>query len=510
MHNRQRRGIPEQGVVRTTIDLALQQQIELLLSSHVQLLAGRNVTNAGALVLDNEDGAVLVMVGSADYFDEAHQGQVNACLSLRQPGSTIKPFTYGLALERGRTAADILPDLETHAVTAGGDFRVHNYDRMFHGPVRLRVALACSYNVPAVRVLEELGTDLLLAKLREAGFLSLSRPASHYGLGLTLGNGEVSLLELSRAYCALASGGKLRQEKVLLAEPRKDEGVQLFSPQVAYLLTHILADREARMPAFGEGNALELPFPCAAKTGTSKDYRDNWAVGYTSRYTVGVWVGNFSGEAMQKVAGITGAGVLFRDIMLLLHRNGAPGPFMRPPGLVEKEVCARSGALPGPFCTGTVRELFVAGTEPTRACSVHRPFVVAGQENRVRVYEVWPPQYEHWLVSAGLPPPPEPSTPEPQEAPAAAAAPVITFPDEGDIFARDPVLRPEFQTLELRAVVPRGVVRLSWWVDDVLLCTVGYPFGARWPLVPGTHRLQVTAEAGGQVLVSRPVRITVL
>lgn len=514
--NRKGLRLPEAGTVRTTIDLPLQQKIELLLRSHLGLLADKNVTNAAAVVLDNEDATVLAMVGAADYFDELNHGQVNGCLSLRQPGSTIKPFTYGLALEHGHTAADILPDIETHAATAGGDFRVHNYDRLFHGPVRLRVALACSYNVPAVRVLEELGTELLLAKLRAAGFASLTKPATYYGLGLTLGNGEVSLLELTRAYCALARGGMLRPEKVWLGQQAADSS-RIFSPQVAYLLTHILADREARVEAFGEGNALELPFPCAAKTGTSKDYRDNWAVGYTTRYTVGVWVGNFSGEAMHKVSGISGAGLLFRDIMLLLHRESWPATFVAPPGLTEREICARSGELPGPYCPGTVREVFIAGTEPTRTCAVHQAFVVHHQENgassraELQVYEVWPALYERWMVEAGVPTPPRAWLALRAEASSLKQQlPVITFPDNGDIYKIDPVLRPEYQTLDLEAVFPQGVKTVSWWVNDSLLCTVAHPFRARWRLVPGRHCFQVKAETERGVVASRPVHILVL
>lgn len=515
--NRRRLHLPNSGTVRTTIDVPIQQAIERLVQSHLQLLADKNVTNAAVLVLDNADAGVVAMVGSADYFDEVHRGQVNGCLALRQPGSTIKPFTYGLALERSRTPADILPDIETHAVTAGGDFRVQNYDRIFHGPVRLRVALACSYNVPAVRVLEEIGTEVLLAKLREAGFTSLSKPAVHYGLGLTLGNGEVPLVELTRAYCALANGGVLRRERLLADRPPDPGSARLFSPQVTYLLTHILADRQARMGAFGEGNALELPFPCAAKTGTSKDYRDNWAVGYTSRYTVGVWVGNFSGQAMHEVSGITGAGVLFRDIMLLLHRDAWPEPFPVPPGIVEKVICARSGEMPGPYCPGTVRELFIAGTEPTRVCSVHRPFLSTANKSghahqQVRVYEVWPPPYERWAAGAGLPRPNAGlARPERDKQPMPTReGPTITFPDDGDIYKIDPVLRPEFQTLELDVVVPPGVRRLSWWVDDSLLCTLEHPFRTRWPLSRGRHRFQVKAETSASTLLSRPVHILVL
>ena len=204
------------GRLRTTLDIQVQRTVGLLLAGHVKSLSSEGVTNAAAVVMDHATGEILAWVGSADYFDAVHAGQVNGVLALRQPGSALKPFTYGLALERGLTPATILPDIPTFAYASGGDFTPRNYDKTFHGPVRLRTALACSYNVPTVRVLETMGVELLLYRLHMAGFSSLDKPPQHYGLGLTLGNGEVTLLELTRAYAALARGGVYIPEKILL------------------------------------------------------------------------------------------------------------------------------------------------------------------------------------------------------------------------------------------------------------------------------------------------------
>ena len=476
------------GEVRTSLDWEKQKSVELLAKSHVLQLESENVTNAAAIILDNATGQVLAMVGSADYFDEAHSGQVNGCLALRQPGSALKPFTYGLALERGYTASDILPDIETHAVTEGGDFRVFNYDRTFHGPVRLRTALACSYNVTAVRLLEEFGEDLLLKRLHRAGMQSLDKPPVHYGLGLTLGNGEVTLLELTRAFYALANYGKYTPEIIFPYSCDKTKFRQsIFSPPIAYLLTHILADREARAPAFGTSTALDLPFQCAVKTGTSKDFRDNWAVGYTTDYTVGVWVGNFDGQAMRKVSGISGAGPLFRDIMLLLHRHTYPTPFPRPAGIVERKVCARSGEMPNHFCPGTIQELFITGTEPRDTCTVHWLLDADASVATSKIYEVWPPLYQPWAQSVALPSPPTNQVVEVSGNNESDNSLFITFPDNGDIYKIDPVLRREYQTLALEAVVPEVVDSIAWWIDGEKYCEVERPFSVRWQLEKGEH-----------------------
>jgi len=223
--------------------------------------------------------------------------------------------------------------------------------------------------------------ESLLARLKKLSFDSLNKGAGYYGLGLTLGGGEVTLLELVRAYSTLARSGIFKKEKIFLeindiqgkAKPLpKDSPLRLFSPQVSYVITDILADNDARIPAFGAGSVLSLPFPCAVKTGTSGNFRDNWAIGYTPHYTVGVWVGNFDGRPMQNVSGVSGAGPLLRDIMLLLEKREKRinSNFIIPEGLIEIYVCPRSGMLAGSSCPGRIKEMFIKKTEPREYCNL--------------------------------------------------------------------------------------------------------------------------------------------
>jgi len=365
--------------ILTTLDFELQKDVEILLKNCVQSLKKWGISNAAAVILDNKKGEILSFVGSANFFDSSHSGQVNGIISPRQPGSALKPFTYALALERGMTPATLILDTETRIYSNGIDYIPRNYDRKYHGLVRLREALACSYNVSAVKVLEIIGIESLLHRLKKLGFDSLNKGTDYYGLGLTLGDGEVTLLELTRAYSTLANLGLFKREKIFL-EIKDIQGktnffpeshpIRVFSPQVSYIITDILRDSDARIPAFGEGSCLNLPFPCAVKTGTSGNFRDNWAIGYTPDYTVGVWVGNFDGKPMHNVSGVSGAGPLFRDIMLLLEKKGKMinSDFTIPPGLVEAYVCPRSGMLVGPSCPGKIKEIFVKGTEPKKIC----------------------------------------------------------------------------------------------------------------------------------------------
>ena len=367
--------------IRTTLDFELQKDVEVLVKNCVESLKEWKVTNAAVLVMDNEKGEILSFVGSADFFDSHHSGQVSAVTALRQPGSALKPFTYALALEKGMNPATLILDAQIRISSNGIDYIPRNYDGKFHGLVRLREALACSYNISAIKVLERIGVESLLNRLKKLGFDSLNKGADYYGLGLTLGGGEVTLLELVRAYSALASSGIFKKEKIFLeindiqgkAKPLpQDEPVRLFSPQVSYIITHILADSDARIPAFGEGSVLSLPFACTVKTGTSGNFRDNWAIGYTPHYTVGVWVGNFDGKPMRNVSGVSGAGPLFRDIMLLLEKREKRinSNFVIPEGLIEIYVCPRSGMLAGSSCPGKIKEIFIKGTEPKEVCNL--------------------------------------------------------------------------------------------------------------------------------------------
>ena len=516
--------------IRTTLDRRLQMRVEQLVEGHLAQLAGNHVTNAAVLVLENSSGAVKAWVGSRDFFDEIHQGQVDGVRSLRQPGSAIKPFTYALALEHGFTAAAILADIESLGGEEEGRPVVHNYDEKYHGPVRLRTALACSYNVATVRLLEALGVDLLLERLQRAGFASLQQPAAFYGPGLTLGNGEVTLLELTNAYRAFANGGLLRPIRSVQSDstaaatrleevPAAEEGERIYSRAAAFIIADILSDHHARAPAFGLGGPLHLPFPCAAKTGTTKDFRDNWTVGFTSAYTVGVWVGNFDGQPMEKISGITGAAPLFRDIMLELHAGQDPPPLALPPGLVHAAICPLSGQRPGAACPGRLEEWFIAGTIPAGECRVHRLVAIDRRsglladaatpraEIRNRLFEVWPPEYRAWMAMQHLPLPPEAGPPATTSK---AGRLAIITPTDGDILKIDPVLRREYQTLLLEAVVPEGVREVEWLHGDTTLARVRAPFQLRWPLSPGLHAFRIRTRSGTGWRESAAVRIRVL
>jgi len=480
------------SVIQTTLDYSLQEKIETLLKNHLSLLEKRGITNGAALVLDNATGAILAMAGSKDFFEERSDGQVNGALSLRQPGSTLKPLTYALALEKGMTAATVIDDVPTQFLTLEGNFAPENYDEKFHGPIRLRSALASSYNIPAVAVLQTLGPDLLFQRLKDLEFASLQKSPEFYGVGLTLGNGEVTLLELTRAYSTLAREGLFLKERSIQKCIQKDGRVfsltpdqgqrRIFSTEVAYIITHILADKDARVPTFGYYSPLNFPFPVAAKTGTSKDFRDNWTIGYTPDFTVGVWAGNFDGKPMHNVSGITGAGPLFKDIMLLVSGRSKNHEFREPKNLVHASICPLSGKLPSPQCPGTIDEIFIPGTEPRTAC----PLPHNNGRMTTAALAVNPERY-----SSGV---------------------TVAFPQDGDIFKMDPVLRRNYQSIRLKASVgdPYGTPWIEWWVNDQKIGDCRYPLSLSWNLSPGSYTIRARALLKNGAMDSRPVKILVI
>jgi penicillin-binding protein 1C len=347
------------GRVRTTIDRPLQRFVQAQTQNVIGALERYHVTGGAALVVDNRTGEVLAYVGSPDYFSDEALGRNDGVRALRQPGSSLKPFTYELALERGTIrSTTILPDVAAaYAIPGGKLYEPADYSGRFSGPVRVRYALANSLNVPAVRVLSGLGVEPLLSRLHALGFAHLDRPPAYYGLGLTLGSGEVSLWELVQAYVAMARGGSFLPLH-LMGEPATPRAIG--DPANWALVTDMLADPHARAHSFGLHSVLEMPFPAAVKTGTSSDFRDTWTVGFTRDYTVGVWVGNFDGSPMRGVSGVTGAGPLWNRIMLHLYeRNAEPPPFAPPRGFVRRSICATTGRLASHAtadCAAVVRE----------------------------------------------------------------------------------------------------------------------------------------------------------
>jgi penicillin-binding protein 1C len=323
------------ATTRLSLDAALQQDIEAIVREELDKLSTSNLKHAAVVVLDNDTREILALVSSGDWRDP-NGGQINGALVPRSPGSALKPFTWLLAFEKGGLhPGSIVADIPTRFRTKEGLDAPENYDRTFRGPVTVSEALACSLNVPAMRALNDLGGPSPLHQLLlELGLDTIGPDPAPYGLGLTLGNAPVRLLDLTNAYATLAEGG-IRRAPTLSLDSRFDVQRSMFDVRSAYLIAEILADPVARAPSFGRRGPLELPFRCAAKTGTSSDFRDNWCLGFTGKFTVGVWAGNFDNSPMKGLSGVAGAGPVFHRTMLRLHRDEKPEWLERPPGLVE-------------------------------------------------------------------------------------------------------------------------------------------------------------------------------
>ncbi len=338
-----------------TLDAALQSQAQQFLRGYLRELRTENVSDGAILIADNATGEILAYVGNGGADSSALF--IDGVQARRQAGSTLKPFLYALAFDMHiLTAASLLSDAPLDIPTERGVYRPGNYDHSFRGLVSARIALASSLNVPAVRVLELTGTDRFAATLRTLGF-AMPEDGEFYGHSLALGTLDITLHELVSAYRTLANGGR-KGDLTLIPRKREERREQVFSREASFLTADILSDREARSATFGLENPLSTRFWSSAKTGTSKDMRDNWCVGFTDRYTVGVWVGNFSGEAMWNVSGVTGAVAVWHELVTSLHRNrtnkGRPDP---PPGLVLRAPQTAGNRLAG-------KEWFIAGTEP--------------------------------------------------------------------------------------------------------------------------------------------------
>jgi penicillin-binding protein 1C len=427
------------GEVRSTIDLDLQNFATQAIDEHLNFIASKRDTSpfmhAAAVVIENATGEILVLSGSRDY-DSSAAGQINGAWTPRSPGSALKPFTYLVALERGFPASTVLPDIQTDFSTPTGVYRPVNYDRTFSGPTTIRQALGNSLNIPAVRILNQLGgPEPLYDALVNLGLTTLTEPYQTYGLGMTIGTAEVRLLELTNAYACLARLGEWRPY-VLLAEEDPTESKQLFSEETCYLIADILSDPESRSRSFGWINPLNFKdFKAAAKTGTSSDYRDAWTLGFTPEFTVGVWVGNFDNTPLDHFSGVAGAGPIFHKLLKRLHEDIEPTWFTRPSSVVSVEIDPFSGRQ----ARGTgVRELVLETSPPPHA-------VAADYDEQGRT--LLSPIYGAWLEAAS------PAVNRRLAiAPAAAGTPLrILSPLEGMTIVLDPDIANGGRILPLRA-----------------------------------------------------------
>lgn len=379
----------------------------------------KNVTNASVVVLNAKTAEILAMVGSLDYFNSSIDGQVNIAVSPRQPGSSFKPFNYVTAFSKGYTPATMVWDVRTvFDDSPNPPYVPENYDRRYHGPVTLREALANSYNIPAVKVLEMAGIRNVLDTAHRMGINTLQR--EDYGLSLTLGGGEVTLLDMTFAYSVFANNGTmvgrpvpieeqrpgyrelnpvsiLRVEDAagnILYEYKQPDRREVLAPQLAYLITDILSDEPARRPAMGANSALNLSRPAAAKTGTTNDFRDNWTLGYTPQYVTGVWVGNADNSDMGHVSGLSGAAPIWHDVMERLHQDKPVEQFSQPPGLVSTQICAESGQLPTDACPSKRTEIFIEGTQPTTLDTLYQTFRICKPSGKLATVYCPPDQVE--------------------------------------------------------------------------------------------------------------------
>jgi penicillin-binding protein 1C len=471
--------VPRRGVIRTTLDAQLQREVQGIIAAERAELLAHGAHAAAVVVLDNRTGEWLAWEGSGDYFGESFGGAIDGVTALRQPGSTLKPFTYAVAFEQGASPATVLADVPQSFPTAeqGIVYTPRNYDGRYRGPLRARPALAGSENVPAVAMLAKAGVPSLLRLLRNAGFTDLTRTADYYGLGLTLGDPEVRLEQLVGAYAMLARGGVyLEPRMVMSVEDRRPRlSRRMLSPRTAFWITDILSDAAAREYIFGSGGNLEFPFPVAVKTGTSSAYRDNWTIGYTRDVTVGVWVGNFDREELRNSTGVTGAGPIFHQTMLAAVKRvhgGEDGPIVMPPPDVERApICALSGLRPSTSCPNVTTE-WVRIDAPVAFCSWHRRDSID-----------WPAEYRTWAASLDRPRPTHPSA-----APASRMAAVrVTSPPNGATYLIDPTLRMSFQALRLRAAADTPV---TWQVNGERVAST------EWPLRVGKHTITAIDREG--------------
>jgi penicillin-binding protein 1C len=453
--------------VRSTLDGRLQRLAQETLQRHLLELAHRQVEDGAVIVIDNTRGEVLAWVGGSGGLSQA--AQVDAVLALRQPGSTLKPFVYGLAFERRLlTPASLLQDAPVELPTGAGLYIPQNYDRRFRGWVSVRTALGNSLNVPAVRAGAMLGHDALAEGLRRFG-LPLKEPGGFYGPGLALGSAEVTLRDLGNAYRALANGGRWSPLRFLMDDATDGHhgashatarsGGSAIGPAAAHLVTDILADNGARALSFGLHSALATRGFAAVKTGTSKDMRDNWCIGYTDRYTVGVWVGNASGSPMHDVSGVAGAAPVWASLVAALHRERPSRPPLRPEGLRQQAVHFEAD-VGHALVDADREEIFLAGTEQaTWRLDTSPGYGLGGRPGRA-----------------------------------------IVSPREGAILALDPDIPPLAQRVLLRSALASGSAKarqagLVWWLDGRRLAS-GAQHG--WLPVPGRHVLSLQLQ--GRVL----------
>lgn len=528
-------------LVRTTLDLdwqghaerAIERQLEALQKSEDGL--GHNVNSAALVALEPHTGQILALVGSPDFGDSVYSGAINMAIAPRQPGSALKPILYVAALDPFGplrwTAATMLLDVSTTFLTGDGQaYTPANYDLSQHGPVSLRQALGSSLNIPAVFALNEVGLDALVAQATKMGITTLKDP-QRYDLSLALGGGEVSLLELTAAYAVFANGGCRVTPfsilevsdlggRVLFAAPSV-ESLRVLDERLAWLISDILSDNDARLLGFSPNSALQIGRPAAAKTGTTSNFHDNWTIGYTPDLAVGVWVGNTNYEPMREVDGLSGAAPIWHHFIRTVLTGRLPEPFIRPPGIMQVQVCALSGLLPSAACPYHRWEWFIEGTQPTDYDPICQLVQIDAGSGRL-ADENTPPERRRTQTVLDLPAEAQPWARSNgitllSDLLAASSISIdragllMLTPASGSVYRLDAHFDRDSQRLRMEAVAGGGWEEVSLWVDGELLATFEKPpYQAWWPLSSGRHKAWAEGvRADGERLVSEAVQFVV-
>lgn len=464
---------PGQPVI-TSLDLNLNHLVEEKIRDALDKYQHNRLSNGAAIVLNNKTGEILVYIGSNDFYDKEHAGEIDGLHIQNQPGSCLKPFLYAYALENGFFPNTLLPDIPTDFGT-DEVYTPVNFNNRFHGPVRLRVALASSLNVPAVHMITRLGVENFRQKLVEFGFDSLDKKEHTFGSGLALGNAEVTLFELTRAFSIFpANGMKITPEWKYRGKAGTREGERVISPYTSAMVCHMLSDNASRALGFTTNSVLNTDFPAMFKTGTSNQFGNIWALGATTNYTVGVWLGNFSGKTVIGMPGSSIPAHIVKDIISIIDKR--PDPFPLPEDVKKVAICSLSGGIAKEYCPGSVDEYLPLHVQ-VKPCDFHY------KENGM-IKIKYPPLYTSWarkqlgsdivLLSSGN-----------------EETPIIRQPEDGESFYLDPSIPASQQAVKFEIIHGAMGDILSVFVNGIKEDDITYPYTWFFPLKKGEWRITV-------------------
>lgn len=501
--------------IKTTLDYKLQQEAITVISNASQSLHTFNVRNISCVILNAKTGEILSMIGSMDYFDKEVDGAVNGATSLRQAGSTLKPFLYGYLFDKGETPASVIADVKTYINSPGGDYIPENFNHKYHGPVTIRDALANSLNIPAVKWLARYSIRDFQNILLKSGLSSINKNPDYYGYSLVLGSAEVRLVDLVSAYTIFPNEGKfinhysiksLKKENGEIINIPKKSTRQVISKESAYLITSILSDRNARMGSFRSYRGIVYPFSVAIKTGTSKGSRDAWGIGYTKDYIVGIWLGDFKGSEMINITGGNGAVPIIYDLFIMLNKSQKETKWNKPENIVNRDICLISGKLRGEFCKEYRNEEFSKEHVPTEECDVHNLYIKNNEDGSIskKVFVNLPSEYNGWIKEQQIETPTRDwikadniynRTLTYREKSEYSKNIMITSPTDNSVYKIDSTLPKEYQNIFIKTYIPENIVSANLYCDDKIIASIEElkSGNIRWKLEKGEHSFYIKA-----------------